>query len=71
MKNPNCDNDKCVRPNGEVRVLPLGGGANLIVCEVCYDHEMRYRRGRNLYDAHKFDLPMWDQLEVYRVEEVS
>lgn len=67
MKNPNCDNDKCRDANGEVRVLPLGGGANLILCRACFEHELRFRRERNreLSPDCQFKLPDWEVLAVY------
>lgn len=40
--NANCDGEHCVDA-GEVRVYPLGGGANLILCMRCFAHENRYR----------------------------
>lgn len=65
--NPNCDGSHCSRPQGEVRLLPTGGGGNLIVCRACFEHEMRWRRDRNreLADDCKFDLPAWESLKVY------
>lgn len=67
MQNPNCDNDKCISSKGQVRVLPIGGGGNAILCRACFNHEMNYRIERNLeldIDA-AFDLPSWESLEVY------
>ena len=43
--NPNCDGDAC-RGATEVRLYPLGGGANLILCMACFAHENRYRYNR-------------------------
>jgi hypothetical protein len=43
MKNWNCDGAHCAKPNSETRVYPLGGGANLILCEHCFTHENAYR----------------------------
>lgn len=67
MKNPNCDNDKCTMPNGEVRVLPTGGGGNAILCRTCFHHEIRFRTHRNeiLREDCKFKLPRWEDLKVY------
>lgn len=66
-KNPNCDNDKCSRSNGEIRVLPLGGSANALLCQTCFHHEIRYRQERNkeLGEAFQFKLPTWESLKVY------
>jgi hypothetical protein len=62
--NPNCDGGHCSLVQGEVRVLPLGGSANLIVCLSCFNHEMAWRQGE-IYRGRDFDLPKWDDLEVY------
>lgn len=66
MHNPNCDGSACRKSDGEVRKLPLGGGANLILCHDCYLHELAYRRAKNLQLAedNRFDLPAWCDLEV-------
>ena len=40
--NWNCDNDKCRDADGPVRLYPLSGGANLILCEACFAHENKY-----------------------------
>lgn len=69
-QNPNCDGGHCTLPTGEVRVLPTGGDSNAILCRACFDHELRYRKGRNgmLADDCKFDLPAWASLKVYGQE---
>lgn len=67
--NPNCDGgfgaNHSVNP--QVRVLPTGGDSNLIVCRLCYQKEINFRRERNLTlsDDAKFDLPSWESLKVY------
>ena len=70
MKNWNCENDKCIDPNGEVRLLPTGGDGNAILCYTCYLHEMEYRRSRNweLSADCKFKLPAWESLKVYKIK---
>jgi hypothetical protein len=70
IHNPNCDGAHCTLPDGEVRKLPTGGGANLILCHACFDHEIAYRRERNreLGQDAQFDLPLWSQLETYAGE---
>jgi len=67
MKNPNCENDKCMSATGEVRVLPTGADSNAILCWACYKHEMAFRRDRNreLSPDCRFDLPDWSSLKVY------
>jgi hypothetical protein len=69
-KNWNCDNDKCQKPDGEIRTLPLGGGANILVCYDCYLSEIAYRRERNrtLDKSARFDLPAWGLLDIYNTE---
>jgi len=54
----------------EIRVLPVGGGGNALLCHRHYLVEMDFRRYRNrdLDDACKFDLPAWEDLEVYEWE---
>ena len=67
MSNPNCDGSHCLSSTGEVRVLPTGGGSNLILCCACHANEIRYRRERNrsLSKDAAFALPEWEALEVY------
>lgn len=66
-KNPNCDGERCTSEKGEVRILPIGGGANLILCRACFEAEIAYRKERNkeLAPENRFDLPEWEALEVY------
>lgn len=64
--NLNCDGSGPHTP-GIVKKLPLGGGANLLLCHACWSNELRYRRVRNfsLGDSAYFDLPKWEDAEVY------
>lgn len=57
--NPNCDGNHCVDA-GEVRVYPLSGGANLLLCMRCFAHENRYR-----YNCAHFtgDATTWPQVD--------
>lgn len=67
LQNPNCDKNKCINPNGEVRLLPYGGGANMIVCYDCYLHEVgfwRTQRKVNLWPEAE-EIPEWEDLKVY------
>ena len=68
-KNWNCSGERCVTPNGEVRVYPLGGGANLILCRACWTHENLYRHSRGVTSKRPQDWPQqnWQAAEVYRV----
>ena len=66
--NPNCDGEHCTSPAGEVRLYPLGGGANLILCQACAAHENKYRyeRGRATGQPNKWPQINWFQCEVYK-----
>jgi hypothetical protein len=75
-KNNNCDNDKCKSDTGEVRVLPTSADGNAILCQACFDHEIRFRRQENhrlgfmkdgFPTADAYELPKWDSLKVYEV----
>lgn len=44
--NPNCSGSNCRAADGEVRVYPIGGGANLILCHDCFAHENAFNRER-------------------------
>lgn len=66
-KNWNCDGDNCLNSNGEIRVLPTGGGSNLLLCQECFEHEMVYRRARNreLSKDCQFKILKWEELKIY------
>lgn len=66
-KNWNCDGDKCELPSGEVRLFPLGGGANLILCRRCAAHENKYRQQRGSETGRPEDWPQvdWFECKVY------
>ncbi len=57
MQNPNCDGSHCRSETGEVRVYPLGGGGNLILCHACFAHENRYRFERARETKNPDDWP--------------
>ncbi len=64
--NPNCDgNGPCSKVNKEVRVLPYGGGGNLLLCRACLARELAFRKERNAHVAVPYDLPEWYNLEIY------
>jgi len=67
MKNPNCDNEHCKKPNSEIRILPTGGDSNALLCYSCYLHEIAFRKERNkdLADDCKFKLTPWEDLRIY------
>ena len=62
-KNYNCDGAYCTDPKGEVRKYKLGGGANLILCKACWNHENRWRCER--YDPENWPQIDWDRAEIY------
>lgn len=71
MNNPNqnlnCDNHHCRDAHGEVRLLPMGGGGNAILCIDCFNFEINWRKERNkdLGKDCQFKIPTWEQLTVY------
>ena len=69
-KNPNCSGGHCVHDHGEVRVYPLGGGGNLILCHACWAHENRYRFNRGFETKAPENWPQhdWAKAEVYGAE---
>lgn len=59
-----CDHDHDTRD--EIRRLPTSGSTAVLVCRKHYLEEIKFRRERNLVDGiEKFDLPRWEDLEVY------
>lgn len=48
----------------EVRILPAGGGGNILCGRRGYEREMAFRRER-LRAGVPFDLPTWETLEIY------
>jgi hypothetical protein len=52
---------------GQVRILPIGGGANVFLCFDHYVQEMQFRRER-IAAGVPFDLPEWETLRVYSEE---
>jgi hypothetical protein len=65
LHNPNCDGAHCATAIGEVRVYPLGGGGNLILCHSCWAQENRYRfeRGRETEPSN------WPQLNWHTAKQ--
>jgi hypothetical protein len=68
--NWDCDGDHCTEAHGEVRVYPLGGGANLILCRDCFAHENAYRRTRASETGQPENWPQvsWDTAKRYKEE---
>jgi hypothetical protein len=66
--NNNCDGSHCRSEAGEVRLYPLGGGANLILCHACWAHENRYRYERaHERNAEPANWPQvnWHAAKIY------
>jgi len=66
-RNPNCDGSHCAVANGPVKVYPLGGGGNLILCHACFAHENRYRHARGVETKAPENWPQvaWAKAEPY------
>ena len=66
-KNPMCDGSSCMRKNDPVRLYPLGGGGNLILCEACFAHENLYRQHRAKETAQPWNWPQvdWTKATAY------
>jgi hypothetical protein len=65
--NPMCDGNRCQHSSGEVRVYPLGGGGNLILCRACWDYENGFRaqRARETQAPDNWPQVEWKSSEVY------
>jgi hypothetical protein len=70
--NPNCDGSHCRQP-GEVRLYPLGGGANLILCASCWYHENAFNRQRARETGAPENFPQrdWNTAKHYPEEQVQ
>ncbi len=68
----NCDGRGPCTP-GTVKVLPIGGEGNLILCRSCWNREIEYRQNRNrsLGKFAQFDTPNWESGNVYETGEVT
>lgn len=66
MLNPNCDGSHCTNPKGEVRLYPLGGGGNLILCASCWNYENAYRaRQAKAFGPENWPQVDWNSSEIY------
>lgn len=65
--NPNCDGSHCWSEYGEVRLLPLPGHGNIILCRSCFEYEIGWRRDRNkaLALESQYPMPEWTALHPY------
>lgn len=71
--NPNCDGGRCASASGEVRLYPLGGGGNLILCRTCFAHENAYRvmRGKQAHNPDAWPVVDWNTAKPYPDAEES
>ncbi len=64
----NCDGGGPHR-SGEVRVFPVGGSGNLILCRACYGHEIGFemdrQRDQGVPNSQWITPPKWEELKVY------
>lgn len=69
IHNVNCCGSKCLEENGEVRILPLGGRSNLILCHACYVNEMEWRKlvNKATPETSQWPFPAWEDLKRYTV----
>lgn len=51
----------------KTKLLPISkGGSNLIICEKCFNLEMRSRRIQaKQYGSENFEFPEWKDLKIY------
>jgi len=69
-RNNMCDGSHCNKETGEVKLYPLGGGGNLILCGVCWAHENKYNYNRGRETGRPEDFPQhdWYKAKVYNPE---
>lgn len=67
--NPNCDGAG-PHNEGEVRLYPIGGGGNLILCHTCWANENKfnYNRGRETGEPGNFPQHNWFEAKIYPIE---
>ena len=58
-ENWNCDGSG-PHTDGKVKLYPLGGGANLILCHSCWHRENQYRRDRGRETKNPDNWPVLD-----------
>jgi len=65
--NPSCDGSHCTSASAPVKLYPLGGGGNLILCRACFNHENRFRLGRARDTGEPQNWPhvAWDTAKAY------
>lgn len=67
--NPKCDSDNCRSEIGEVRLYPMGGEGNAILCHACWAHEniFRFNRGNETGEPQNWPQHNWHAAEMYDV----
>ena len=70
--NPMCDGTHCKMEDGEVKLYPVGGGGNLILCVVCWANENRHNFNRGQEQSNPEDWPQhnWFHAETYESNEM-
>lgn len=63
------DCDHGHRTASEVRVLPVSSDSNIIVCHHHFLQEIKYRQSRMKSGLGHWEIPKWEELEVYKQEE--
>lgn len=65
-----CDGSGPHTGPAEVRLMPLGGGANLILCQACWSRENRYRyeRGRETGAPENWPPANFNTAKIYAKE---
>lgn len=67
MNKNDCDHGH--RTASEVRVLPISSSSNIIVCHHHFRQEIEYRQSRIKAGLGEWEIPKWEELEVYKLEE--
>jgi len=64
---PGCDGSGPHTPTGPLKMLPTGGGGNLILCQADWAKEQLYRQERNeeLGEDAKYSLTPWSEGKIY------
>lgn len=70
--NPNCDGTGPHNLLLQVRLMPIAGGGNLILCHTCWNREnhWRYRENQRLAEDSEtqYDILPWREAEVYPIQ---
>lgn len=71
--NPNCDGSGPHSSKLGVRLYPIGGGGNLILCHACWIRENHYaqQRGKESGCPENWSQPNWHKAVQYGEEALS